>query len=183
MIELMLLALGLSADAFAVAIAAGVSARGARPPVLRLALAFGLAQGGMPLIGYGASLIGGPWFTMVDHWIAFVLLGFLGIQMVRSGLDGSHDEAALDTRSFAGLFIAAIATSIDAAAAGLTLPLLATPVWLSCLTIAGVTAVTSGAGAGFGRQLGLSFGTRAEVAGGLVLIFIGCRILATHVFS
>ncbi len=183
MVELILLALGLSADAFAVAIAAGVAARGAQPPVLRIALAFGMAQGVMPLLGYAASLLAGSWFTMVDHWIAFGLLGFLGIQMVRAGLDGDEAESSFETRNFFGLLVAAIATSIDAAAAGLTLPLLATPVWTSCATIAAVTAITSGAGAAFGRRLGMAFGTRAEVAGGLVLIGIGMRILATHLMA
>ncbi len=180
MIELLLLALGLSADAFAVAIAAGVAARGERPPVLRIAAAFGIAQGAMPLLGYAVSLIAGSWFTLVDHWVAFGLLGFLGAQMVRAGLDGDEAETAFQTRSFIGLLVAAIATSIDAAAAGLTLPLLATPSWMSCTVIAVVTAVTSGAGAAFGGRLGMRFGSRAEVIGGLVLIGIGVRILLVH---
>ena len=180
MIELLLLSIGLSADAFAVAIAAGVAARGGRPPILRIAAAFGLAQGLMPLLGYVASRISGSWFTMLDHWVAFGLLGFLGVQMIRAGLNGDEAEAAFETKSFLGLLIAAIATSIDAAAAGLTLPLLSTPIWMSCATIAVVTAVTSGAGAAFGGRLGMTFGTRAEVAGGLVLIGIGVRILLGH---
>lgn len=183
MIELLLLALGLSADAFAVAIAAGVATRGGHPPIVRIALAFGIAQGAMPLLGYGANLIAGSWFTMVDHWVAFGLLTFLGVQMVRAGLDGDEEETSFETRSFLGLLVAAIATSIDAAAAGLTLPLLATPIWTSCATIAAVTALTSGAGAAFGGRLGMTFGTRAEVAGGLVLIGIGVRILLAHVFG
>jgi manganese efflux pump family protein len=183
MMELILLAFGLSADAFAVAIAAGVAARAARPPILRLGLAFGLAQGAMPLIGYLTSQIAGDWFTAVDHWVAFLLLGFLGGRMVKSGLDGSDDEAVFETRSFIGLLVAALATSIDAAAAGLTLPLLSTPVLLSCLVIAAVTAIVSGAGAAFGRRLGLAFGARAEIAGGMVLIFIGGRILVAHLWG
>lgn len=183
LIELILLALGLSADAFAVAIAAGVAARGGRPPVLRIAAAFGIAQGVMPLLGYAASLIAGSWFTTIDHWVAFALLGFLGVQMIRAGLDGEGEAASFETRSFMGLLVAAIATSIDAAAAGLTLPLLATPIWTSCAIIAAVTALTSGAGAAFGGRLGMAFGTRAEVAGGLVLIGIGARILAAHLLG
>ena len=180
MIDLLLLSFGLAADAFAVAIAAGVAARNARPPILRLALAFGLAQGVMPLFGYGLSVIAGDWFTQVGHWIAFGLLGFLGVQMVRAGLDGSEEEASFETRNLVGLIVAAFATSVDAGAAGLSLPALAAPIWLSCLSIAGVTAILSGAGAAFGGRLGLSFGTKAEIAGGLVLILIGCRILFTH---
>lgn len=183
MIELLLLALGLSADAFAVAIAAGVAARGTKPPVLRIALAFGITQGAMPLLGYAASLIAGSWFTMVDHWIAFGLLSFLGVQMVCAGLDGDEAEASFETKTFIGLLVAAIATSIDAAAAGLTLPLLKTPIWTSCLAIAAVTALTSGAGATFGGRLGLAYGARAEVIGGMVLIGIGVRILATHLVA
>ncbi len=183
MIELFLLALGLSADAFAVAIAAGVAARSERPPVLRIAAAFGIAQGAMPLLGYAASLIAGSWFTLVDHWVAFGMLGFLGVQMVRAGLNGDEAESAFETRSFFGLLVAAIATSIDAAAAGLTLPLLTTPIWTSCAVIAAVTAVTSGAGAAFGGRLGTAFGTRAEVIGGLVLIGIGVRILMVHLLG
>ena len=183
MIEVLLLSFGLAADAFAVAVAAGVAARSAPPPTFRLAFAFGFAQGVMPLIGYGLSVVAGDWFTRIDHWIAFALLGFLGVKMVRAGLDGSEAESSFETRSLAGLIIAALATSVDAAAAGLTLPLLVAPIWVSCLSIAVVTALMSGVGAGFGGRLGLSFGTKAEVAGGIVLILIGCRILFTHLMG
>jgi manganese efflux pump family protein len=182
-IAVLLLALGLAADAFAVAIAAGVAARDDGAPALRIALAFGVAQGLMPLIGYGLTLATGEWFGAIDHWIAFCLLSFLGTRMIRAGWDDQSEEASFDTGSLAGLTIAALATSVDAAAAGLTLPLLAAPIWLSCLAIGGTTALLSGAGAAFGCRLGLKFGARAEIAGGLVLIAIGARILTSHLWG
>jgi manganese efflux pump family protein len=180
MIELLLLSLALASDAFAVAIASGVAARGGRAPVVRIALAFGLAQGLMPFGGWLIARAGGDWFTAIDHWVAFGLLAFLGARMIKAGLDGPEAEASFDTASFGGLLLAALATSIDAAAAGLTLPLLALPVWQSCITIGGVTALMAGSGAALGGRLGLRFGTRAEIAGGLVLILIGVRLLASH---
>lgn len=180
MIELLLLAFGLAADAFAVSIASGVAAREGKPPVARIALAFGLAQGVMPLLGALLAHIGGNWFTSVDHWLALGLLGFLGIRMVKAGLDGPEGEAAFETRTFSGLLTAAAATSIDAAAAGLTLPLFATPVWMSCLVIGLVTAIVSAIGAAAGGRIGMKLGTRAEIIGGLVLIGIGLRIFVSH---
>jgi manganese efflux pump family protein len=180
MIELFLLAVGLASDAFAVSIASGVTARGVSPPVLRIAFAFGLAQALMPLFGVLLTRIAGSWFTVVDHWIAFGLLLFLGGRMIKAGVDGPEAEAAFDTSTIAGLFIAALATSVDAAAAGITLPLLSAPIWVSCVVIGAVTALFSGIGVAVGGQLGLKFGTRAEIIGGVVLIGIGLRILISH---
>lgn len=180
MIELLLLSLALASDAFAVAIASGVASRGTRPPILRIALAFGLAQGVMPFGGWLVTRAGGDWFTAIDHWVAFGLLAFLGTRMIKAGLDGPDTEASFDTTTFRGLLLAALATSIDAAAAGLTLPLLAVPIWQSCVTIGAVTALMAGGGAAIGGRLGLHFGTRAEIAGGIVLILIGVRLLASH---
>lgn len=180
MIELLLLSLALASDAFAVAIASGVAARGERPPVIRIALAFGLAQGVMPFGGWLVARAGGEWFTAVDHWLAFALLAFLGARMVKAGLDGPETEASFDTATLSGLTLAAIATSVDAAAAGITLPLLTVPVWQSCVTIGAVTALLAGGGAAIGGRLGLRFGTRAEIVGGIVLILIGVRLLVSH---
>lgn len=180
MIELLLLAIGLAADAFAVSIASGVAARGERPPAFRIALAFGLAQGLMPLLGVLLASVAGTWFTYVDHWVAFGLLSFLGVRMIKAGVDGADAEASFDTATFVGLLVAAAATSVDAAAAGITLPMLVAPIWLSCLVIGGITALLSYIGAAVGGRLGLTFGTRAEIAGGVVLIGIGARILIGH---
>jgi manganese efflux pump family protein len=179
-IELLLLAIGLAADAFAVSIASGVAARGERPPAFRIAFAFGLAQGLMPLLGVLLARVAGIWFTNVDHWLAFGLLSFLGVRMIKAGVDGADAEASFNTGTFVGLLIAAAATSVDAAAAGITLPLLVTPIWMSCLVIGGITALLSYTGAAVGGHLGLKFGTRAEIVGGLVLIGIGVRILISH---
>ena len=119
MIELLLLALGLSADAFAVAIAAGVAARGERPPVVRIAAAFGIAQGAMPLLGYAASLIAGSWFTLVDHWVAFGLLGFLGAQMVREVASKTADNAGDGTTTATVLAHSLIREGLKLVAAGM----------------------------------------------------------------
>lgn len=180
MIALILLALGLSADAFAVAVAAGVAARDGAAPALRLGVAFGIAQGVMPLLGWLAASVAGSWFTSVDHWIAFGLLAVLGGRMIKAGLDGGNAEASFETRSLSGLLIASLATSTDAAAAGLTLPALNVPVLLSCAIIGVTTAIVSTAGAQFGQMLGVRFGARAEIAGGAILIGIGAQILFAH---
>lgn len=141
--------------------------------------AFGLAQGVMPAFGWALGVALAGVIEAVDHWIAFILLGFLGLKMMYEGLQPGTGEAscALDGRA---LFIAAVATSIDAAAAGVTLPTLGLPVILSCVTIAIVTGVFCVFGVLSGARLGQRFGKRAEIAGGLVLIAIGTNTLGTH---
>lgn len=176
---LLLLAFALATDAFAVALAQGAAARPGIADALRIGAAFGIAQGLMPLLGWGLGVAFAGTLAAVDHWVAFVLLAALGAKMIREGLARTPDAPpALLTGT--ALLWASLATSIDAAAAGLTLPALNVPIASSCATIAIVTAVLCFGGALFGRQLGVRFGKRAEIGGGLVLIALGINILVEH---
>src|SRR4051812_21908919 len=125
MFALFLLALALSMDAFAAALSQGAAGAG-RGAALRIGAAFGFAQGVMPLLGWGLGLAFARVLQAVDHWIALILLSALGLKMLREAFTGGDGAP----KQFAGwaLFTAAIATSIDAAAAGLTLPTLGIPI-------------------------------------------------------
>jgi putative Mn2+ efflux pump MntP len=179
MVALFILAFALAMDAFAVSVCQGAAARHGWREALRMGGAFGLAQGIMPAFGWVLSFALAGVIEAVDHWIAFVLLGGLGIKMIYEGLQPSECAVrnALDGRA---LLLAAIATSIDAAAAGVTLPTLGLPVLLSCAVIAIVTGVFCVFGVLSGARLGQRFGKRAEIAGGLVLIALGTQTLGRH---
>lgn len=179
MIALFVLALALAMDAFAVSVAQGAAARHGWREALRMGGAFGIAQGVMPAFGWALSVALAGVIEAVDHWIAFLLLGFLGLKMIYEGVQPADDKprTALGGRA---LFVAAVATSIDAAAAGVTLPTLGLPVLLSCVAIAIVTAVFCVIGVLTGSRLGERFGKRAEIVGGLVLIGLGTRTLGQH---
>ena len=125
----------------------------------------------MPLIGWGLGVAFAPIVRELDHWIAFVLLAFIGARMVYAGLGprfGGRTGCSTSTRW--GILAAALATSIDAAAAGVALPLLGPPVLVSCAVIGVVTFVLSTAGVFIGTAAGALIGKRAEVGGGFVLI-------------
>ena len=190
MIEVVLLAIALAMDAFAVAIGLGAKSQKQSPAyMLRLAiyaaLYFGIAQGVMPLIGYllGAVLLG--WLATAAPWIGGGILILLGAKMLYESFNGeiealvedSFDENIQEKINHRMMFTLAIATSIDAMAAGFTLNLLALNAWLACLIIAIITA-----GFGFfGIYLGKSSGTwlenKAEMLGGLVFIVIGIKVM------
>jgi len=174
---LALLALALAMDAFAVALTQGARFRPQLGGALRIALTFGLFQGVMPLIGWGIGAVALGLVAAVDHWIAFGLLAFLGVRML--GGHAGEDEAA---RALTGkaLLIAGVATSIDALAAGVTLPTLDIGPLIAVALIGGVTFIMSGAGVALGRVAGDRWGTWAERAGGVILIALGCKILAEH---
>lgn len=179
MIALFLLAVALAMDAFAVALCQGAAARPSYAQALPIAGAFGFAQAVMPAGGWllGTAFAGA--IASVDHWVAFVLLGGLGIRMAREGFAPApiRPPALIGGRA---LFVAAVATSIDAAAAGITLPTLGVPILLACLVIGGVTTLICYGGALSGARLGTALGKKAEIAGGIVLILLGARILADH---
>lgn len=180
MMLVLLLALALAMDAFAVAIAQGANARPGASAAVRIGAAFGLAQGLMPLGGWIAGLAFAGVIQAVDHWIAFGLLAVLGAKMIREGLSPDEGETGGVPLAGRALFVAAVATSIDAAAAGLTLSEFAVPVAVACGMIGGVTALLCWAGTLMGQAVGLRFGKRAEVVGGIVLIAIGAKILVEH---
>ena len=149
MTALLLLALALSMDAFAAALAQGAAGAG-RGAALRIGAAFGFAQGAMPLLGWGLGLAFAQVLQAVDHWIALIVLSALGLKMLREAFDDDGEGAPRQLVGWA-LFTCAIATSIDAAAAGLTLPTLGVPVLLAVATIGATTAALSYGGVLAGR--------------------------------
>ena len=181
MFGLIALAFGLAMDAFAVAVAQGASRRPGLARALAIGAAFGLAQGLMPLLGWGLGVAFAGIIREVDHWIAFVLLGLLGARTLREGLSDADASPAPALIGWT-LLGAAIATSVDAAAAGVTLPMLGSPIATACLIIGGVTGALCTAGVLIGAASGARLGKAAEVLGGIVLIGIGVRILIGHLF-
>lgn len=180
-VEILLVAVGLAMDAFAVSLGAGggPAGRGGRV-VFRLAFHFGLFQFLMPVAGWfaGARVVG--ILGSVDHWLAFGLLAFVGGRMVASGLRQDNEGRRDDPSRGWTLVLLSVATSIDALAVGFSLALLKVSIWLPALVIGIVCAALSAAGVRLGRVLGSIVGKRMEVVGGLVLIAIGMRILHAH---
>jgi putative Mn2+ efflux pump MntP len=180
--SILLLAVGLALDAVAAAAARGCAAGILGPrEVLKVALLFGGFQGLMPWAGATLGTAAGAWVEPLDHWIAFLLLAGIGVQMLRSAAHAAPAEER-SSRPFAWgtLLPLALATSIDAFAAGITLPLVHAPLWLAVGTIAGVTAVLSAVGLYCGCQFGNLLGGKLEVLGGVLLIGLGGKVLIEH---
>lgn len=181
MLAIIILALGLAMDAVAVALARGAGGEHRMARAIEIGAAFGAAQGLLPLAGWALGLAFADWIAPFDHWIAFTLLAFLGLRMIHEAFDAADPDPAMRARShYAGLALAAIATALDAGAAGLTLPLFAPPVLVSCLVIAVVTATLCTPAYWLGTQVSARFGRAAEIMGGAALIAIGAHILAAH---
>ena len=180
--EILIVAVGLSMDAFAVSLAAGAGNRatGARA-TFRLAFHFGLFQFLMPIAGWLLGIGVARYIESVDHWIAFGLLGIVGGRMIAAGLgDGEEQDAGPDPSKGMTLVLLAVATSIDALAVGLTLAFLGGGIWYAAAIIGVVTGALSFLAVRVGRRLGRTFGRRMEVAGGALLVVIGLRVLAAH---
>ena len=180
MIEVFLLAFALSMDAFAVAIGLGVKAKKFDVLLaLKIALFFGIFQGVMPLFGYLASIGLGSFIESVDHWIAFGLLSLIGGKMLYDSFgENTEDEISILTNKV--LLMLAIATSIDAMAAGFTLELMSLNPFISMLLIGIITFIFSFMGAYIGTRGGEFLESKAEKLGGVVLILIGLKILIEH---
>lgn len=170
------LAFGLAMDATAVAAARGLARRGRE--IVILPLLFGLFQGGMAALGWGLGAWGGKYVEAYDHWIAFVLLVAIGGKMLWEAWRG---EEAKEGEAGLGIYlILALATSIDAAAAGITLPLMSVSPLIAIVLIGTITAACSALGYVAGRALGAHLGNKLEILGGLVLIGLGVRVLVEH---
>ncbi|WP_310441105.1 manganese efflux pump MntP family protein [Sulfurimonas sp.] len=180
MLEVFLLAFALSMDAFAVSIGLGVKNREfSKILALKVALFFGLFQGLMPLFGYLASLGLGSIIESIDHWVAFILLSAIGGKMLYDSF-GENTEEEITNITNKVLLLLAIATSIDAMAAGFTLNLLALNPFVSMIVIGIVTYIFSYIGVFVGSKGGGYIESKAEKLGGIVLIGIGLKILAEH---
>ena len=180
--ELFILAVGLSMDAFAVAICKGLSVRKLelRHCVIT-GLWFGVFQAIMPLIGYLLGTQFASYITSVDHWIAFVLLVLIGINMIRESLGKDEEEEHLDASfGFRAMLPLAVATSIDALAVGVTFAFLGVNIIPAVSFIGSTTFVLSALGVWIGNVFGSRFKKTAERIGGAVLIIIGIKILLEH---
>jgi putative Mn2+ efflux pump MntP len=180
-IEILGVALALALDAFAVCLGAATSGYVNGPrPAFRLIFHFGLFQTLMTVLGWLAGSTVEPFIAPWDHWLAFGLLAFVGSRMIRSGLRENCDEDRLDPSRGGTLVMLAVATSLDALAVGLSMALLSVGIVAPALVIGVVAAAMSAIGLALGSRLGACYGKRMEIAGGIVLIAIGLRILATH---
>jgi putative Mn2+ efflux pump MntP len=182
---ILLLALGLAMDATAVSAARGLAARRVLPRhALLVGVWFGGFQAAMPLVGWLVGSRIGPLVQAWDHWIAFVLLGAIGGKMLwegrAAGSKGDPAPSGADPFGARVMLVLAVATSIDALAVGVTLPMLDAPLVLSLVTIGVTTALSSMLGLFAGRRFGALLGRRLDVFGGLVLVGLGTKILVEH---
>lgn len=180
LISVFLIGVGLSMDAFAAAICKGLSIRkNFLEKSFVIALFFGVFQALMPYIGYLLGSIFAEKLQAVDHWIAFVLLSIIGVNMIRESRDKTCtiEEDRLDLKN---LFMLAIATSIDALAVGVSFAFLKIKISLAVFVIGLTTFVISFFGVRIGRAFGIALKDKAQVAGGLILIFLGLKILVEH---
>ena len=179
--ELLIIAIGVSMDAFAVSICKGLSVCSIRPKHAGLtALWFGGFQALMPLIGYYLGVSFADFVSDVDHWIAFILLGIIGGNMIRASLSKAECCNVNPAFSFRTMLPMAVATSIDALAIGVSFAFLKVDVWSAVATIGVTTALFSGTGVYIGNIFGNRYKSKAEFAGGFILIAMGLKILLEH---
>jgi putative Mn2+ efflux pump MntP len=190
MLTYILVAIGLAMDAFAVSVSSGICIPNLKPRYsFRAALAFGLFQFGMPVLGWLAGEAFRSLIQGFDHWIAFILLAFVGGKMALEGLKKKDEGACEEPDSrrsildLGGLLVLAVATSIDALAVGLSYSVIGTPILLPATIIGVVTFLLSLVGCEFGKRIGAKFERWAELVGGLVLIGIGAKILLEHLIK
>ena len=184
-LSVFLIAIGLSADCFAVALSASVTAKSpSRLQVLRVAATFGLFQALMPVLGWLAGQTIVKYIAGYDHFVAFALLAFVGGRMIWESFHAKdeHDKQTDITKGFT-LLTLAVATSIDALAVGLSLAFIKVHIAIASITIGVVAFVATVIGFLLGKKAGELIGRWAETIGGIVLIGIGLRILISHILS
>lgn len=181
LLDILLIAVGLAMDAFAVSLGIGATRVVCAPrPAFRLSFHFGFFQFMMPVLGWltGSSFAG--LIAEFDHWVALGLLASVGVRMIRSGLDADAAAFGCDPSRGRMLITLSVATSIDAFAVGLSLAMLGVAILFPSAIIGGVTGTLSLIGLLIGHRLGVLFGKRMEIVGGLILIGIGVRIVMSH---
>ena len=185
LIELFILAVGLSMDAFAVSVCKGLSLGKIKTKHMCIAGAwFGGFQALMPLIGYFAGRFLSDFVTNYSHWIAFILLSFIGGKMMIEAIREWNEEETVDVMDapldHKNMLVLAVATSIDALAVGITFAFLDTPI-IEAITIIGITTmVISIIGVVVGNFFGSRYKSKAEFIGGLILVLLGLKILLEH---
>lgn len=180
-LSLFMVAVGLSMDAFAVSICKGLATREVRfRHMVTAGVWFGGFQALMPLIGY---LLGSTFASAIkkyDHWVAFVLLCLIGVNMIREALSKKEEEDVSDSFGVKTMLLMAVATSIDALAVGVSFAFLEVHIMLAVAFIGVTTFLFSFAGVKIGNVFGSKYEKKAEFAGGVILILIGTRILLEH---
>lgn len=176
-LEILLIAVGLAMDAFAVSVCKGLSMKKMSwNKAIIVGLYFGIFQGLMPVIGFLLGTSFASLVIQIDHWIAFVLLGFIGGNMLKEAFS-NESENRNDNVDFKTMIVLAIATSIDALAIGITFAFLKVNLILSVLMIGIITFILSIIGVKIGNKFGDRYERKAEMAGGLILILMGIKIL------
>lgn len=183
-ISLVLTALALAADAMSVSITNGIAVKKLQlPKVLLMALLFGGFQALMPTLGWLLGTSVSKYISAFDHWIAFLLLAFIGFKMIVESFKNDEETVKKDPFSITNLLIMAVATSIDALAVGISFASLAIPgseLWLGIALIGVITFTLSCLGAFLGKFLGNMFKKRAGLIAGIILCLIGLKILLEH---
>ena len=181
-VSILIIAIGLSADCFAVALSAGFSlGKIKKIQVLRMALSFGVFQAIMPVIGWlvGRTVI--DYVAPFDHWVAFGLLAFIGGRMLWEFFEKKEKAETVDVTRGVRLLVLSVATSIDSLAVGLSLAFLEVNIGMAVAIIGTVAFIVTAVGVIIGRKVGQLMGRWAELAGGLILIGIGIRIVLSHI--
>lgn len=180
LLTLFITAIGLSMDAFAVSVCKGLAMKKLElKKILTIGLWFGGFQALMPTVGYLLGSQFEQYVTAIDHWIAFVLLALIGISMIREALSKKEEEAN-DSTDIKTMFLLAVATSIDALAVGVTYAFLKVAIIPAVSFIGIVTFALSLAGVRIGNIFGIKYKSKAELAGGIILILMGTKILLEH---
>ena len=179
--ELIVLSLGLGMDAFAVSICKGLSMKKMNwKKALIIGLYFGGFQAIMPVLGYSLSKGFENFVTSIDHWIAFILLSIIGGKMVKDAFSPENSENCNEDVGFKTMIVLAIATSIDALAVGITFAFLNVNLILAIALIGSITFFLSVIGTKVGNVFGARYENKAELLGGVILIFLGIKILLEH---
>jgi putative Mn2+ efflux pump MntP len=177
------IALALAMDAFAISIVSGsIYKKLGIKHIIKIASFFGAFQALMPLLGLCAAVTMKEYIQNFDHWIAFIILTAIGLKMLYESIKITGEEKNFNITSTAFLIILSIATSIDALAVGITLPLITKYVFYPVVVIGIITFLLSCFGVYIGKRFGHFFESKIEALGGLVLIFIGLKIFLQHIF-
>jgi len=183
-IEIILIAIGLSMDAFAVSITLGLSVKKPRLKEFVIpGIYFGAFQALMPLIGYFAGTIFANKIQTLDHWIAFVLLGLIGGKMIKESFSKDEEKSGGNGFQFLNMLLLAVATSIDALAVGVTFAFFEINIFAAIIIIGFTTCVISIGGVKIGNIFGAKFKSKAELLGGVVLVGLGVKILIEHLLG
>lgn len=182
-IEIIILSIGLAMDATAVSMTNGMNDTQIKiKKIVLIGLTFGIFQAIMPLLGYLFGTLFVEFIEQIDHWIALILLGFLGFQMLREGLSKKDEEEKVKELGIKMLFLQGVATSIDALAVGISFASLRVNIVYAVLSIGVITTMLSIIGVLIGKKFGDLLNNKASILGGIILISIGIKIFIEHMF-